>query len=81
MTYFEFLHIVWPIKKHKHPEWRFRNPINLEGNRGAFVYMENDGSVVLSVDIGNANEVEITRKKINEKVAVKEVFENYRGQY
>lgn len=79
MTYFEFLNIVWPIKNRG--TWKFKTPLSFANNRGRWIYLDNDGSVVLSVDIGDDIGVEITHTDVDEHVVVKEVFENYINQY
>lgn len=77
MTYDEFLSVIEKAKNRKEGSWIFLNPISAQNNHGTGIYREK-GKVVLSVDIGpGPDEIDVTKREISEKRAVREIFENY----
>lgn len=76
MTYEKFLEIATKYKRFK--DWTFNDPITIGRNRGRGVYIDPSypSTVMLSVDIGAANEVPLGDKEIPKHIAIKEVFKN-----
>lgn len=76
MTYKTFLSIVAGHKKYA--GWQFEDPIATPSGKGRYIYKDDDydEKVILDKDIGpGPDEINITNMIIDNKIAVREVFE------
>jgi hypothetical protein len=73
-TYGKFMKIVTGHRKY--PSWNFSHLIKAPRGRGMNINLE-DGKAMLSVDIGRAEEIDVSDMKMDERISVKEVFERF----